>query len=365
LKRDFGQPNQEKIRVALFIGSDITALIIANKVVQALKDQGFRPAVYFPDDKPSKNPNSENFWVRELALYERDLTKKIIYPLLDEEALQDGVIYTPDQMRAKYGITVQKVADINDPSFLQTEITAKNTIGGINIRGYQKFLKPTVDLFNSREITINGMKRNGFLWNMHPGKLGKKDSETEYRGIWTPLRVMLNEEQSNYWTLHEIDNTERFDTGSILERDPRVINPTEPMINIYTGYPDVGASLILRHLEKFKDGELHVQSHEREHRGPLYSYPDQDEWNRFVAEGYKLVDPTAYVQFCLSTFTTSRTKEGRHIQEEMLKKLSQAIVTWYATNNADYRKAYGPRGHAEIDKIIADLNPQSAPAPAA
>ena len=367
LKRQFNGNKDDKIRVALFVGSDITALIIANKVVQALKDQGFRPAVYFPDHKDPKNPNAQNFWVKELTFYERFLPKNVITPLLDGEALQEGVIYTPDQMRAKYGITVQHVSDVNDPDFLQKEIIEKRTIGGINIRGYQKFLKSTVDIFNAQQLDINGEKRTGFLWNMHPGKLGKKDSEIEYRGIWTPLRVMLNEDQTNYWTLHEIDNSERFDTGSILERDPRVINATEPMINIYTGFSDVGVSLILRHLEKFRDGELHVQSHKREVRGPLHSYPDSEEWNRFLAKGFRLVDPEAYVQFCLNTFTTQKTKEGREIQNKMFHMLSETIVSWYAANSVDYKNAYGPRVHPEINRLIPEDNSQqqSAPLPAA
>lgn len=318
--------NSSGNKIALFVGSDVTALLILNGLIPMIKDLEYEPIVFFPVHKPASKKEKSYLAnqpeIKEVSFYERDILVEIC-DILDAHDIQSNVAYTPRQLGAKRGISqTEPIDDINNPDFVK-RFESDEYVGGISIRCYQIFKEPLINVFKQ--------KPKNFLWNIHPGKLkcnGKP--EHEYRGIYTPLRVMLHDRQSNYWTLHEIDKG--IDTGPIVYRLPHSVDLAQPMINMYLDYAPYATAMISQKLEEFKDnGKVPSEAAHRP-RGKLYSFPEPEEIKEFKKRNYTFVNPEQMVSFYMSKFVNLNERAGRLVAPVLEMGIRNAMRKFYERN---------------------------------
>lgn len=205
-----GQPVRRPLHVALFVGDDLFSHLMLSKLVPRLIMQGHFPFVFLPVHKTGVK--SRSFDLRELSFFERELLQDHVIPFLGSSFPQGAAALTVEQMGSSYGVLVERIPDVNDPSFLQL-LRSHHIDVGISLCSHQQFQKETIQYFNSPRV----------LLNLHRGVL------VSYKGVMTGLRAMMNHELDFGYSLHHVN--EVSDSGDIVDMRTHPIDYQEPMLH--------------------------------------------------------------------------------------------------------------------------------------
>lgn len=297
--------------IALFVGSDVTAHLVMNKVVPQMIESGYKPIIFLPEHKtPQKGEAKENasqYELREAAFYERTLTNQVVYPFLEVYPFSgETKNLSPKGLAQKYGLDVHIVPDVNDPSFVNSLRQQDSLVGGLSIRCFQIFKPEIISLFRDR----------GFFLNLHPGILPK------YQGVMSTVRAMAAEEKEYGWTLHEID--ENIDTGDILWVTARKLDLSKTGLLTNVSMASIGAESITRALEEMERGNV-LKGHPQDRaNGRYYSYPTPVELNGWLKKGIRLGDAEEIKAVLVDKFSDASTRHGVKLGAE----ISHAIDCW-------------------------------------
>lgn len=287
--RAVNKPN----RVALFVGSDITSHIALNRLIPQMLENGFEPVVYLPVHKPSKKPEAQYPEVQNFAFYERGVTNKCIYPLIEQSETPlmtkdgkpiPGLNYSPKQLGALYDIEVTDVENVNDPDFIETKIKQDDRLAGaVSIRCYQIFKNDIIQAvqdkkwFGARKEKTIG----GFFWNAHPGRL------PAYQGVFTPLHVMARAKEKFAWSFHEIiydsnDEHKGIDQGPLIGSDyfHKPIDYKKPVINLYLDFAVPVADQLMNNINTLSESGTVAKVSQKDavngEKPTYFSYPSRE-----------------------------------------------------------------------------------------
>ena len=127
---------RKPLHVAFFVGIDLFSRLMASQLVPRLLAAGHMPFLYLPVHKGSQRP--QLFELRELAFYARHLLQAHIIPHSGSDFAAAGPCMTVQQLRARYGVLVESVPDVNDPAFVRSLATHHIDLG-FSLRCYQRF----------------------------------------------------------------------------------------------------------------------------------------------------------------------------------------------------------------------------------
>ena len=206
-----------------------------------------------------------------LTFYEQTLVNDIVFPLCD-----------------RIGGTVRSLLTFKGlETFLAAPIEELNDI---NAAGLPRFVATTPDLVLSirygvilREEAI-GVPTLGVI-NLHSGRL------PDYKGVMASFRAMLNGDAELNMTLHTIDDS-GIDTGRILAMSSFAVDRQKSYLWHVLGLYEGGCQLLADTVNALGEGERPegIDQAALENAGNYFTFPTQDEFNNFAAQGLKLVE---------------------------------------------------------------------------
>jgi Formyl transferase len=281
-------------KLALFIGSDVSANLIAFELIALLHREGIYTVLIYPIHAASKKKLPDE--ITDLRFYERALLNETIFPYLEEKG--DPSRLTPQNICRKYQSILLEGADINKPEFL-LQLEELGVSCGLSIRCYQKFGEGIVNYF-----------KKGFLWNLHPGIL------PAYRGVMTLYRSMDHGDKQFGYTLHEIDLN--WDAGAIIHIAKENINYAQCFLtNMLNLYP-VGTMTAFPRLLEFFHREKVPSVTQNSKEANYYSFPTEEELGEFRKKNLKLVDHQSLINKLADKFSCNLC-----MRDELLALLKQ------------------------------------------
>lgn len=319
-------------KVALFVGADVTAHIVLNKVVKDMLANGFTPVIFMAEHVPSKKADAQQFEIREMAFFERHLTNNVIYPFMEASRPNGARNLTPRHLSIKYELAFHEGVKVNDPALIQKISQDHEVVGAISIRCFQKFSEDFISKFTAK---FNGAG-NRFLLNLHPGKL------PDFKGVLSTARAMDAGVGYYGWTLHEIDND--FDTGDILWSSLNPLNLNNSVLLNNIDMAKLGADSIKRALEALKEGNILAGVPQGALRDKNYfSYPTPKELSNWKKNGVRLVNHRQDMETIIDQFGPSNEAKRLKLTDEVLK----AVGAWYVENGGDKLSGKTP-GNAHL-----------------
>ena len=206
----------------------------------------------------------------QLAFIEQELFNDLVFPLVDQTDHSDGSLAGFGELERRFGVPVQILASLKDPSSLQ-KLREMRADLFVSIRFGKIFDHETL-----------GLPVRGVL-NLHSGLL------PQYRGILATFRALLNDDAEIGCTLHWIDSP-GIDVGAIVEmaRTP-VVKEHSLLWHILSLYRP-GARLIMNAIQRLERGEPIIGTPQDPSAGAYYSFPTEDDLMRFTALGWRLFD---------------------------------------------------------------------------
>ena len=301
-----GEPARRSMHVALFVGTDISSQLMVSKLVPQLLSLGHMPYVFLPAHSSSKK--ASRFELKELAFFERGMLQDHIIPFLRDFESHETPNLTVEQLRGRYGVFVEKIADINDPHFLE-ELSSHHIDVGISIRCYQKFGRGIIRFFDS--------PRFGLL-NLHPGRL------PEYRGVMTMVRAMDNGDREFGFSLHHMN--EDWDAGDVIDIETGPIDYERPMLCAMIDLYGIGVGVAMKAFDKLSRGQPLPSVPQDDSKKGYFTFPTQEELSDYHSRGIKLVDARMMHDLLVSTFSSQKT------EEQLSDVVTRATSDWYANN---------------------------------
>ncbi|WP_354638576.1 formyltransferase family protein [Kitasatospora camelliae] len=283
------------MRVAFFVGNDITSHLIVNQALRGVLEAGHTPYLYFTGQQP--NPDAEPE-LRELFQYERTLLGGYVYPYLDSlPAPLHGTYLSPAGIAKLHRgrARVRSVDDVNDPGFIAS-LAAEDVRVGFSVRCYQKFRAPLISHF----IPEPGARP--LFANLHPGVL------PQYRGVLTFARAMLHGETEAGFTLHRVD--ENWDAGDIMSVSTAPLDYDRSVLENMWAQRDRATGLVL---SAVAEAEALGRWTDRPQNADLvgyYSHLRRADLDRLARQGIDLLRPQAVIDLLVSSFTPPGSPES-------------------------------------------------------
>jgi folate-dependent phosphoribosylglycinamide formyltransferase PurN len=273
------------LRVALFLGSDITAHSIANALLPELLDRGHSVTLYLTYGHAKKDAPKP---LHELFFCEHTLLQRYGYPYLDRHAKPDPERpNSPGCWRelGRHGVRVTSVEDVNDPDFIR-ELERDRPDVSVSLRCYQKFGEEIIERL--------GHQPGSYLMNLHPGILPR------YRGVMTVLRSMQEGADEAGFTLHHVEP--EFDTGAVVSQAVYPLDYDLPVLDNMTRRYQRGADLVLDLVDQVAmDNSVEGVPQEPE-EAQYYSYATRADLAELRARGIELYRSDSVVDSICDTF---------------------------------------------------------------
>lgn len=252
------EKHSEWKKICLFMGKDISSLLIVNQLIPKLRAQGFEPMIFLVEPNPSKKSEAEHETIQEIRDYQNLPISKIIRPYL-KSRLQTGESVqhhsgpvSLDFFDEKYNITPRIIPPgmINDEKLVELIEQDQNIVGAISIRPYQYFKNDIIKAFRNKKFSSSETSNiEGFFWNIHPGTLPR------LRGIHTPLIAMTMLKDRFGWSLHEVhyDDTEKHkgvDFGNFIDFTTLQIDYNKQALNLYFDFVTPATVLIEQKIDR-------------------------------------------------------------------------------------------------------------------
>jgi hypothetical protein len=213
--------------VAVFLGSDLSSHLIANRLIRVLTAGGHSVSVHYT--YASANPRAA-MPLRELFFVERRLLTEYAYPYLDKHGEPcPGRANSPQGWRALSLplVHVEETENVNDATFIGM-VAKRGYDVSVSIRCYQKF----------RRSLICTLTADGAVFaNLHPGIL------PAYRGVLTFSRALFHGDATAGYTLHHVN--ERWDAGSIIAKRSQQLDPSASVLENMCRQGGLAAQLVV------------------------------------------------------------------------------------------------------------------------
>ena len=300
-------PPRRPLHLAFFVGSDLFSHLMLRKLVPRLVAQGHTPFIFLPAVKVNKKVTSPG--LRELEFFERQLLQDQIIPFLGSIPSGGAAYLTVDQIRAHYGIFVQRVKNVNDPSFLET-LRKHHIDAGFSLRCYQRFGEDIIDHFAAPRA----------LLNLHPGTL------PSYRGLLTAIRATANKEPSFGYSLHHISSS--YDAGPVIDVRTAPIDYEKSMLHYMNEVYPIGVDMVLDAVDNLARGKNMPAIEQDEAKSRYYTFPTEEALEVVRKRGVKLVDAEAMEEVLVDKFAG----DGR--QDAVRGLVREAVREWYGNEGA-------------------------------
>lgn len=310
-----------KKQVLFFVGEDVAAHLIMNRVVNDMNAKGeYEPVLFFAKNAASSAANLPQ--LREFSFFEKRLLNDTVYPFLNKNPSSSQPILTPQQIHDDHGFHVEYLADINDPAFVAKIAENENIACAFSIRCTQLFRKDLVE----------AIKKNAPLLNLHSGLL------PDYRGVMTTMRRMFDiatgkaDGQDYGCTLHKVDPFDRnaidkgIDTGKILDVKSIQLNPTHSLFQAHVGLVEAASEALIGALDQIGHGYTLRGYPQNNEQSKYFTFPTPDELREWKEAGIVLVRPRDAVTTLVNAFSKAGTPSSKKLEDE----LRQAILVQYS-----------------------------------
>lgn len=299
-------PCARSLHVAIFCGSDLFSHLMVSKMVPQLLAAGHVPYIFLPEHKASRIATL--FDLRELAFFERELLQQYILPYFKDDLSYGASHQTVDQLRAKYGILVEKVPNVNKMSFIKT-LDKHHISVGLSVRCYQRFKTDIIRYFSKPRR----------LLNLHPGAL------PAYRGVMTTVRAMKNRETYFGYSLHDID--ENWDAGDVIDIREHPIDYSKSMLAFMADVYEMGVAVSVAALDKISRGKELSKTPQKTEASGYYTFPTKEEMEDIKQDGIRLVDSRSIIDIIVNSFAPPKG------QEKFRTYIEAAVQDWYRRNS--------------------------------
>lgn len=283
------------MRVAFFVGNDITSHLIVGQVLNDVLRAGHTPYLCYTNQQPGARAEPE---LRELFRYERTLLGSCVYPYLDSlPAPLHGALLSPAGIAKLHRdkVVVRVVEDVNDPAFI-AYLAAEDVRAGFSVRCYQKFRAPLIDHFRPEPGAP------ALFANLHPGILPR------YRGVLTFARSMLHAEAEAGFTLHRVN--EDWDAGGIISLSRAQLQYNRSVLENMAAQRGQAAGLLLDAIQRAADdGRWEDQPQDSAAAG-YYSHLRRDDLDELHRKGIELFRPRPVIDLIVSAFTPAGSPES-------------------------------------------------------
>jgi methionyl-tRNA formyltransferase len=290
--------------VAVFLGSDLSSHLIANRLIRVLTAGGHSVSVHYT--YASANPRAARE-LRELFFVERRLLTEYAYPYLDKHGEPcPGRANSPQGWRALSLplVHVEETENVNDAAFIA--MVAKRAYDvSVSIRCYQKFGRSLIST-----LTADG----AVFTNLHPGIL------PEYRGVLTFSRALLNGDATAGYTLHHVN--ERWDAGPIITKRRQQLDPGVSVLDNMCRQSPLAAQLVVDLAECRARGETVAAVAQDEAAARYYTHPTSDELAAMRRKGISLCDAGSAIDVIVAEYT----QEGTGVAERLRQHLTEALT---------------------------------------
>jgi methionyl-tRNA formyltransferase len=283
------------MKIALFLGSDLTSHIIAARLIPALIGKGHMPLLYFT--RPPRDVGREPELV-DLFHIERHVLSRFVTPFCDAMPLdRQGRALSPSGIARRYAglVKVRAVVDVNSKEFLHG-LDREGAEVGFSVRCYQKF---------GRDI-IRGFIAPGAdgtrLANLHPGAL------PGYRGVFTFARAMLAGEAEAGFTLHRID--ENWDAGEIMATSSARLDYGKSVLENMLDQVDDAAQLVLQAVTRIEIGLEWSSFPQSEERARYYSHLTREHLDALRGKGIRLAHNRRIIDRIVAEYTLPASPES-------------------------------------------------------
>ncbi len=311
-----------KKQVIFFVGQDITAHLIMNRVVKDIISKGvYEPVLFFP--KNTYLVNADLPELRDFSFYEKTLLNQTVYPFINQKPSHCALNLTPQQFVEQYGLHVEYVEDVNAPDFVE-KIKQNNDIAcALSVRCTQLFRKPITDTIRSRAPFLN----------LHSGLL------PDYRGVMPTVRRMFDiatgavSETDYGCTLHKVDHFDPeaidkgIDTGKIITLKSINLNQLHSGYQANVGLVDAGADALINVLSEIQNNSTLRGYPQAPDKSAYYTFPTQNELDDWRKAGIVLVRPEDAITTLVSAFSRANTSHG----QQLTAVLSEAIKEWQSS----------------------------------
>jgi methionyl-tRNA formyltransferase len=313
-----------KKQVLLFVGQDITAHLIMNRVVKDMLDHGvYEPVIILP--KNASSPRANLPQLKEFSFFEKTLLNDTVYPFIHETPSQCAKNLSPQQFQDQFEVPVQLIDDVNDPAFVESVRANPDVACALSIRCTQIFHKPIFDAIRSH---------NAMFLNLHSGLL------PDYRGVMPTMRRMYDiatgkADGTDYGcTLHRVDpfdpdvKDKGIDTGKIITVKSIELNPNHSGYQAYVGMVDVGAEALITALSDIHKGNTLRGYPQSDLGSAYYTFPTADEMTQWENAGIVLVRETEVIDTLVSAFSKASANHGKRLTAA----LTDSINKWRELN---------------------------------
>ncbi|KAJ2983512.1 hypothetical protein NQ176_g629 [Zarea fungicola] len=255
-------PLPKSLHVGIFVGKDLVSHLMASKLVPQLIQGGHVPYIFMvPSELNRKGAQSD---LPELAFFEKELLQEHVIPYFKDKNPDDAKNMTVRQMASKYGLLVQQLNNMNDPSFTDT-LHSHFIDVGLSLIPTQSFDADLVSYFS-------GEKK---LLSLHSENL------SSYRGVMSAVRARKQNESHFIYTLREVDQCDIL--GKIIDLRKHAIDYSSPAFSYMNDVYALGVDMAVDAIGKVARGQDlgAVNSHD-----PLNSvakYSSQKELDEYAA----------------------------------------------------------------------------------
>lgn len=344
--------------ICFFVGTNVAAHQTLRRAVQNLADMGIPCRIYLTDVLPKTQSMKEklirpqvrnfSFFDKMMINYGYNIVEK--YPtILDADGeLRHDIQYSPNQLAQFYqargvNVTVERIADINDPQFIQS-IRSDNTITrAYNVRNMQIMSPELISAFEDKPLD-NGLKCQ--IINMHPADVKK------YPGTNTAFHARMDGMTLNIWTYHVIDKG--IDTGPIVYTISKALKPGKTLMQDLCSMAETAGDAISNDASNFlNDHYMHPskpQPRKLLENRKYYTYATHEEYLKAHKMGIVDVNPHTFISAIVSSHCGTYNKD---LERELMQKLSSEAFDWQTLYMDEYYNVYG-----EFPPQFDPANPQ-------
>lgn len=278
--------NDDRLRVFLFVGSDVSSHILLNHVLTDMPTGQYRPVVIFPKHRPRRGPAQPA--LKRLAGLERVALQDLVYARLAKKGgcHEAAPCVSPADYPRRYGVAGFSVPNVNDQAFIES-LSIDDDCVGLSIRCYQKFGPRIIRAFRHPDGTSR-------LWNLHPGLL------PDYRGVMTFFRAMSTRDHFGFYSLHEID--ENWDAGDLLLAAGAAFDYGRSMLSNYCQIAPTAAPMVLWALDELRRKGCLTRKPQSQARSHYYGFPSEREIQARQKSGIRLCDEGEFVEDIRNAF---------------------------------------------------------------
>jgi methionyl-tRNA formyltransferase len=206
----------------------------------------------------------------QLAFIEQELFNDLVFPLVERTGVGDDHLAGFAELQRRFGIQVQTIATLKDPSELQ------------RLRDMRADLFVSIRFGKILDAEAISIPVRGVL-NLHSGLL------PEYRGVLATFRALLNGDTEIGCTLHWIDSP-GIDVGGIIQTARIPVAKEHSLLWHVLSLYRPGADLILAAIRRLERGEPVIGTPQDPSAGAYYSFPTDEDLIRFTSMGWRLFD---------------------------------------------------------------------------